>query len=61
MNHYQEMMVAQSMAAERERELQQLLSQRQRGAARRRHGRRVAVARRQSLRARLAHLWALAH
>lgn len=61
MNHYQDLMVAQSMAVEREHELQQLLRQRQGGAARRRHGRRVAVARQHSLRARLAHIWALSH
>lgn len=61
MNHHQEMMVAQSMAAERERELQQQLRQRRHGAAGRRPDRRVAVARHHSLRARLAHLWALSH
>lgn len=61
MQHYQDLMVAQSMAAERERELQQQLRQRQHGAARRRQGRHVAVAGRHSLRARLAHIWALSH
>lgn len=60
MNPYLDQLVAQSIAHEREHELRQALRQRQGGTARRRPGRHVAVARQHPVRARLAHLWALA-
>lgn len=60
MNTYLDQLVARSIAHEREHELQQALRQ-QRGAraARRRGDRHVAVSRQHSLRARLAHIWAV--
>lgn len=61
MNHYQDLMVAQSMAAEREHELQELLRARRHGAVVRQHGRRAAAVRQTSLRARIAHIWAMSH
>ena len=61
MNGYLDQLVAQSIAHERERQLELALRQRGSGAARSRRGRRVAVAWQHSLRARLAHLWALSH
>lgn len=61
MSNHLDHLVAQSIAHERERDLRKALLQRQHGAARRRHGRHVAVARQHPLRARLAHLWAPAH
>lgn len=61
MNPHLDHLVALSIAHEREHELQQALRHRTDGADRRRPGRPVAVARQHRLRARLAHLRALAH
>ncbi|WP_131103359.1 hypothetical protein [Ornithinimicrobium sufpigmenti] len=60
MNTYLDQLVARSTAHERERELQLALTQQRGGrATRSRRGRHVAAAPQPSLRARLAHIWAV--
>lgn len=61
MNGHLDQLIAQSIAHDRERELQSALRQRRGDTVGSQRGRHVAVAWQHSLRARLAHLWALSH
>jgi hypothetical protein len=61
MNAYLDNLVAQSIAHEREHELQQALRHRRDGAGRRRQSRHLAVSRQHRLRARLAGILAMSH